>query len=60
MSENVDAVRNAVGAVAEMAGFLMAQLEKNGFDHGEAVATASKVVVGMLTNATRREDDEVN
>ena len=56
---DAEVIRNTFGAVAEMAGFLMAQLEKNGFSHDEAVSTASKVVVEMITNAASgRKDDE--
>lgn len=54
---NDEAIMNSIGAVAEMAGFMMAQLEKNGFTHEEAVATASKMVVAMLTNAGRKDDE---
>ena len=54
---NDEAIRNTFGAVAEIAGFMMAQLEKNGFTHEEAVSTASKMVVAMLTNAGRKDDE---
>lgn len=54
-NEMVDNAVAAIGAVAEIAGVMLTQLQNNGFERSEAVEICGKLVCQTLSGKSEKE-----
>lgn len=58
MNGSVEEVIEGIGAMCEIAGFILAQLQKNGFTREEAYSIAAEYVFAMLNIRPQTIEEE--